>query len=57
MMVFSVKSVVGGLIEIQSQSNGLKRSSFLSKYQAETLVRELNAALAALKGINADTRI
>jgi hypothetical protein len=56
MMVFTVKSVREGLIELQSQSNGLRRSTFLSRYQAETLVRELNEAL---KGITneTDTRI
>jgi hypothetical protein len=51
-MVFTVKSVREGLIELQSQSNGLRRSTFLSRYQAETLVRELNEAL---KGITNET--
>jgi hypothetical protein len=56
MMVFTVKSVREGLIEVVAQTNGIKRSTFLSKYQAETLVRELQAAL---KGITneANTRI
>jgi hypothetical protein len=49
-----VTTAKGSLIGIETQTNGIKRSSFLSKFQAETLVKELNAALEALKGINAD---
>jgi hypothetical protein len=54
-----VTTAKGSLIGIETQSNGVKRSSFLSRYQAEALVRELNEALAALKGCSnaTNTRI
>jgi hypothetical protein len=50
MMVFTVKSVKGShLIEVISQTNGIKRSSYLSPYQATELIRELTEALSSIE--------